>query len=77
MTGVLSELTCLVLHRPGADADAAEVARFYAHLATANDNLADQASDPTEQARERGYAVAARDHAARLLTSWRLTHAND
>lgn len=67
MSAVLSELTCLAMRRPGADAAPVDVARFYTAMATVHEHLATESRTTTEQAAEHAYAAAARRRAARLL----------
>lgn len=67
MTGVLSELTCLAMCRPAADAAPADVAGFYAALANVHEHLAADTAAAAERARELAFAKSARRHAARLL----------
>lgn len=67
MTGVLSELTCLAMRRPAADAAPAGVAGFYAALAAVHEHLAADTAAAAERTRELALAVSARRRAARLL----------
>lgn len=69
MTGTLSELTCLTLQRPAADASPARVAGFYLALADAHDHLADEAHTDLERCRERALSGSARRRAHALLTT--------
>lgn len=68
MTGTLSELTCLVMRRPAADAVPADVAGFYAALANVHEHLAADTAAAAERARELRLAASARRRAARLLS---------
>lgn len=64
--GVLSELTCLALHRPPAAASHGEQAAYVERLAVAMRHLAAEAS-PAEAAIERRIAAAHHRHARALL----------
>lgn len=68
MTSVLSELTCLTMRRPAADAAPAEVAGFYAAIADVHEHLAADTAAAAERTRELALAVSARHRAARLLS---------
>lgn len=67
MSGTLSELTCLAMRRPAADAAPADVAGFYAALADVHEHLAADTAAAAERARELAFAASARRRAARLL----------
>lgn len=66
---VLSELTCLALHRPGLDAAVAEVAAYYEELAEVHEHLAADADSIEERQQELALADHAHTHADVLRTN--------
>lgn len=69
MSSVLSELTCLALHRPGLTAAVAEVSAYYAELAQVHEHLAEAAHTSAERDHELALAAAAQHHADVLTAS--------
>lgn len=60
---MLSELTCLALHRPGLDAAVAEIAAYYEELAGVHEHLAEGAHTTAERDNELELAAAAQHRA--------------
>lgn len=60
---MLSELTCLALHRPGLDAAVAEIAAYYEELAGVHEHLAAAATSIKERESELTLAARAQLHA--------------
>lgn len=66
-TNAVLALTALWASRPGLDASVEQVAAWYGDKARVHELLAAQASEPIEAAAEQAHAVAAYEHARRLL----------
>lgn len=67
---VLSELTCLALHRPGLGAAVAEIAAYYDELAVVHEHLAATAASIEDRECELALADRAHTHADVLRTAW-------
>ncbi|SNR59638.1 hypothetical protein SAMN06265360_111103 [Haloechinothrix alba] len=65
----LSELTCLVLRRPGPHATTSQLAGYFERVATVHSRLAEEARTVAEREAEVGLACRIRDRAERLSTS--------
>ncbi|MBA0126380.1 hypothetical protein H0B56_12590 [Haloechinothrix sp. YIM 98757] len=65
----LSELTCLVLGRPGPHASEEQLAGYFEKVATVHNRLAKEARTVTERETELALAGRIRDRAARLSAS--------
>lgn len=66
MAGVLSELTCLGLHRPGPDAAPVVLAAWFERVAVVHDRLAAESSG-AEAALERRLAAQSHQRAKALV----------
>lgn len=66
MSGALSELTCLGLHRPGPNAAPAALAAWFERVAVVHDHLAAESSGPAAVL-ERRLAAASHQRAKALV----------